>query len=200
MTTNVTSNKNLTELDSPPSPPDEQQNKIFQNSKNKIKESALPLNINEAIPEDTNQNENGEKESTTISTTLGFLDEKDINNQNDLNKINEDISNKDSSLTDTVVEVNKSDEQPKETFFGKTKRWAGNIWSKMNIKNYFPKQEYIEYKNANGLIMKIPKKKLPLKKKPNIDPNVKRDNNDVRRSSNKMINYASENTIFGAYY
>ena len=200
MTTNVTSNKNLTELDSPPSPPDEQQNKIFQNSKNKIKESVLPLNINEAIPEDTNQNENGEKEATTISTTLGFLDEKDINNQNDLNKINEDISNKDSSLTDTVVEVNKSDEQPKETFFGKTKRWAGNIWSKMNIKNYFPKQEYIEYKNANGIIMKIPKKKIPLKKKPNIDPNVEREENIVKKNSNNAVNYASGNTIYGGFY
>ena len=202
MNTDVTGTSSVTGLTTSNSSisKEEKQNKIFQNQKDKIKDSVIPLNVNEIITQNTNQQEAVEKETITISTTLGFLEEKEVNNQNNLNKINEEQQEKDSVPETVVVSIHKPPEEPKETFLGKTKRWAGTVWSKMNIKNYFPKQEYIEYKNANGLIMKIPKKKLPLKKKPNIDPTVKKDNNDVRRSSNKMINYASENTIFGAYY
>ena len=47
----------------------------------------------------------------------------------------------------------------------KTKRWAGTAWSYINIANYFPKTEYKEYRNCNGDWVKIPVKKIPLKKK-----------------------------------
>ena len=187
----------------PSDPPEPEQKNIVQNPKSKIKESTIPLKDNEFIPENTSQQQDlHEKETNTISTTLGFLEERDVNNQNNLNlnQINEHVP-KDSTLTDTViVEINKPAEQQKESFYEKTKKWAGNIWSKMNIKNYFPKQEYIEYKNANGIIMKIPKKKLPLKKQPNINPDTKKENEDVQKNRNKVINYASGNTIFGGYY
>ena len=52
-------------------------------------------------------------------------------------------------------------EKPKDTFGGKIKKWAGNIWNSIkniNLKNKFSKTEYEEIRNANGDIVKIPKK------------------------------------------
>ena len=74
----------------------------------------------------------------------------------------------------------------KLSFSDKTKQWAGNIWhsiKKVNIKNVFTKTEYKEIRNANGDIIKVPKKKIPLKKK-NLNENV---NNRIHMEHNKCI-------------
>jgi hypothetical protein len=47
----------------------------------------------------------------------------------------------------------------------------------------FPKTEYEEYRNANGDIVKIPKKKIPLKKK-TMNNNVSKK---VTEEQNKIV-------------
>ena len=74
---------------------------------------------------------------------------------------------KDTVSTSTGTDSNNS-QKSKSNFGGKAKQWAGNIWNsikKINLKKIFPKAEYQEFRNANGDIVKIPKNKLPLKKK-----------------------------------
>ena len=76
----------------------------------------------------------------------------------------------------------------KLSFSDKTKQWAGNVWNsikKINIKKMFPKTEYQEYRNANGDMVKIPKKKIPLKKKTHMNNNV---SNKVSEEHNKIVN------------
>ena len=72
----------------------------------------------------------------------------------------------------------------------------------MNIKNYFQKAEYIEYKNANGDIVKIPKKKIPLKKKPKVelDPEQHIVNKMVAREDKKIYIYAAENVPYASHF
>ena len=70
-----------------------------------------------------------------------------------------------SNNTSTKEDESKSQVQKNESFYQKTKRWAGTVWNYVNIANYFPKTEYKEYRNCNGDWVKIPIKKIPLKKK-----------------------------------
>ena len=131
---------------------------IFQHS---IKDSTIPFDINfqkqDVKPED---------ESGTIMTQVGFLKGESEKNGTifELNKSLEkadDNSKNSSSLKEEPKEVQSQN----ESFLQKTKRWAGNVWSYINIANYFPKTEYKEYRNTNGDWVKIPVKKIPLKKK-----------------------------------
>ena len=105
---------------------------------------------------------------------------------------------KDTISTSTGTDSNSSQQEnnpnnltkmnkKKLSFSDKTKQWAGNVWNsfkKINIKKMFPKTEYEEYRNANGDIVKIPKKKIPLKKKKYMNNNV---NNRVSQEQNKIV-------------
>ena len=70
----------------------------------------------------------------------------------------------------------------------------------MNIKKYFPKTEYIEYRNANGDMVKIPKKKLPLKKKPKVEIDNEQHivNKTVDRENPKLQYMAADNIPFAS--
>ena len=102
---------------------------------------------------------------TTISNIMFLQNNTELNLEKQIPK--------DTISTSTGTESNSSQQEikmknKKLSFSDKTKQWAGNVWSsikKINLKNMFPKTEYDEYRNANGDIVKIPKKKIPLKKK-----------------------------------
>ena len=104
-----------------------------------------------------------EENSTTI-TNLAFLNKSSLEpTPENLNKIPQDTK----SLS-TQSEVNSSQIVKKKTFIGRTKEWAGNVWNsikKFQFRKLFPKTEYKIFRNANGDLVKIPVKKIPLKKK-----------------------------------
>ena len=129
-------------------------------SQNNIKESTLPLDT-EIKPSEIQQ----ENETGTVTTTIGFLNNNEDKKNDVLYNLNNSLQKTNDTSSNNSSKDQKSVSTSNESFYQKTKRWAGTVWSYMNIKNYFPKQEYLEYKNANGDMVKIPKKKLPLKKK-----------------------------------
>ena len=91
------------------------------------------------------------------------------------------------SQQDSMSDNSNKSENTKISFARKTKQWAGNAWNsikKINIKNMFPKTEYQEFRNVNGDIVKIPKKKIPLKKKKLINENVSKR---ISMEQNKVI-------------
>ena len=104
-----------------------------------------------------------EENSTTI-TNLAFLNKSSLEpTPENLNKIPQDTK----SLS-TQSEVNSSQIVKKKTFIGRTKEWAGNVWNsikKFQFRKIFAKPEYKVFRNSNGDIVKIPVKKIPLKKK-----------------------------------
>ena len=120
----------------------------------------LPMNNNSKNHEENND------DTGTMVTQVQLLGKKEDNKDTiyELNKSLEktDDSSKGSSKNE---EDQKDPNQQNESFFQKTKRWAGNVWSYVNVANYFPKAEFKEYRNANGDWVKIPVKKTPLKKK-----------------------------------
>ena len=125
---------------------------------------------------------------TTVSNLL-FLQDKGLK---EINDFKQNTIPKDTISTSTGTESNGSNlsessklDNKNLTFAGKTKQWAGNFWNSIKNIKIFPKTEYQEYRNANGDIVKIPKKKLPLKKKKNINENV---NNRISQEQNKVIN------------
>ena len=160
-------------------------NKIIKENKN-IKSPEKPL-------------ENATEAGTTVSSLFFLHDKSNLEKLqvNLNNQIQKDTIPKDTISTSTGTESVSSQQdnnstnsniiKPK-TFAGKTKQWAGNIWTSIknikNIKNIFPKTEYEEYRNANGDIVKIPKKKIPLKKKKQINDNV---NNRIVQEQNKVV-------------
>ena len=101
--------------------------------------------------------------STTISN-LTFLNKSSLEpTPENLNKIS-----KNAESISTQTESNNSQIVKKKTFVGRTKEWAGNVWNsikKFQFRKLFPKTEYKIFRNANGDLVKIPVKKIPLKKK-----------------------------------
>ena len=130
-------------------------------------------------------------DNTTTISNINFLK---INNKDQIiEKLNEDIP-KDTISTSTGTSSNNSQQGMnskifiKKSFAGKTKEWAGNIWNTLKnikLKNIVPKAEFKEFRNANGDLVKIPVKKLPLKKKNNLNEKVK---NMISNEKNKDIN------------
>ena len=70
----------------------------------------------------------------------------------------------------------------------------------MNIKNYFPKQEFKEYRNYNGDIVRIPKKKLQLIKIKKQDNEEYIINKVVERDNDRINNYAANNIPFASHF
>ena len=127
-----------------------------------IKNSTFPM-MNS--PEKSKNNKKEDESATTMMTQVPFIKELDKKDPIlELNKSLEktDVSSNNSSAKETE---SKNQVQKNESFYQKTKRWAGTLWSYVNIANYFPKTEYKEYRNCNGDWVKIPIKKIPLKKK-----------------------------------
>ena len=134
---------------------------IYQHN---IQDSIIfPMNSNQL--NNKNNKKEKEEENDTMVTQVPFIKEIDKKDPiEELNKSSEktDDSSKNSSKGE---EDKKEPNKNNESFYQKTKRWAGNVWSYVNIANYFPKPEFKEYRNANGDWVKIPVKKIPLKKK-----------------------------------
>ena len=158
-------------------------------------------------PLDTTNTENG----TAISTLI-FLQ-----TQSNMDPVPENLNvekiPKDTISTSTGTDSNNSQQdsnsnnsnskegtKPRISFAGRTKRWAGNVWNsikKINIKKMFPKAEYQEYRNANGDMVKIPKKKLPLKKKKHLNDNVL---NQISKEQNKIVVSTYDGVASGLYF
>ena len=170
----------------------EKENQIYHHD---IKTSTMPFDT-ETKPEDIRR----EVEVNTLTTSLQFLKENEgkkdpLSNLNQLTQNKEEISNNNlSASNNSKDEKSSSTAASKESFYQKTKRWAGTVWSYMNVKNYFPKTEYIEYRNCNGDMVKVPKQKLPLKKKKKeLDDEEYIVNKTVDRDRTKINFFAADN-------
>ena len=121
----------------------------------------LPMNNKQT----NNNNNKKDYETDTMITQVPFMNE--IDNKEPINELNKSLEKTDDSSKNSSKgeEDKKEPNKQNESFYQKTKRWAGNVWSYVNIANYFPKTEFKEYRNANGDWVKIPVKKIPLKKK-----------------------------------
>ena len=165
-----------------------------QYSTHDIKLSTLPLNTEQ-------KQDDAENVSGTVAAFLGDLpngieEKKDaISNLTKSTEKTEETSKNSSGTSD------KDEKAETESFYQKTKRWAGTVWNYVNIKNYFPKTEYIEYRNCNGDMVKIPKKKIPLKKK-RVEPTNEQYiiNKTVDRDNQKIQINAADNVPFASYF
>lgn len=144
----------------------------------------LPMNINIKNSQNKIEEENG--------TQIQFLSNKQEQEKNEtIYELNKSLEKTDDTSKNSfkIGEGQNAPNQQNESFFQKTKRWAGTAWSYINIANYFPKTEYKEYRNANGDWVKIPKKKIPLKKK-------KVEETDEEHIINKTFDRDRENLTF----
>ena len=127
-------------------------------SRHILKDSTLPI-----IQQIKGQEQKNEEEVNTIMTNVQFIEDKKDMKEEPIYELNKSAEKTDDSSKNS--EEPKDTNQQNESFLQKTKRWAGNVWSYVNVANYFPKAEFKEYRNANGDWVKIPVKKIPLKKK-----------------------------------
>ena len=127
-----------------------------------LKDSAFPI-LNS--PEKNNHDKKEYDNVDTMMTQVPFI--KELDKKEPIFELNKSIEKTDatSNNTSTKEDESKNQVQKNESFYQKTKRWAGTVWNYVNIANYFPKTEYKEYRNCNGDWVKIPIKKIPLKKK-----------------------------------
>ena len=125
----------------------------IKNYKNKIK----PDKKNES--KNFKETEKEQFDNEIMTTQIELLNEKETNTP--INELNKQSSEKDNIKEEDKMDTNKKS----ENFYQKTKKLAGTLWNYVNIANYFPKTEYKEYRNCNGDWVKIPVKKIPLKKK-----------------------------------
>ena len=125
----------------------------IKNYKNKIK----PDKKNES--KNFKEIEKEQFDNEIMTTQIELLNKKETNTP--INELNKQSSKKDNIKEEDKMDTNKKS----ENFYQKTKKLAGTLWNYVNIANYFPKTEYKEYRNCNGDWVKIPVKKIPLKKK-----------------------------------
>ena len=125
----------------------------IKNYKNKIK----PDKKNES--KNFKETEKEQFDNEIMTTQIELLNKKETNTP--INELNKQLSEKDNIKEEDKIDTNKKN----ENFYQKTKKLAGTLWNYVNIANYFPKTEYKEYRNCNGDWVKIPVKKIPLKKK-----------------------------------
>lgn len=178
----------------------------IQNSINSVVINEYKHNIKEStvhFEEEANNNQNIKKENEngTVTTTMGFLKEGEL--QNDpLSNLNKSLPKTDDTSNNSLTVNSKDDKMSaptvNESFYQKTKRWAGTAWSYINIKNYFPKTQYKEYRNINGDIVKVPIKKIPLKKKPKVELTDEQYivNKIVDKNNNQLNFYAADNVPY----
>ena len=127
-----------------------------------LKNSTFPL-LNSPEKNEDNKNEN--EPGSTMMTQVPFI--KELDKKEPIFELNKSLEKTDDTSNNSSSKETESKDQVQknETFYQKTKRWAGTVWSYVNVANYFPKTEYKEYRNCNGDWVKIPIKKIPLKKK-----------------------------------
>ena len=169
-----------------------------QNSQHNIKDSTVvPLEA------DIKQSEiQEEKENGTIATTMEFLKPNNEENNSPLYNLNKSLQKTEDSSTINIPNNIPNDQSgTNESFYQKTKRWAGTVWGYVNIANYFPKTEYLEYRNANGDMVKVPKKKLPLKKKALKETQEEHIiNRTVETNSDKVNTFAADNVPLASHF
>ena len=127
--------------------------KEIKNYKNKLK----PDKKNES--KNFKETEKEQFDNEIMTTQIELLNKKETNTP--INELNKQSLKKDNIKEEDKIDTNKKN----ENFYQKTKKLAGTLWNYVNIANYFPKTEYKEYRNCNGDWVKIPVKKIPLKKK-----------------------------------
>ena len=127
---------------------------------NEINNNQKTIKADKNIENNNYQKEEKEELDNEIMTTqIELLNKKE--NDSPINELNKETIKKDNKKEEEKEDSNKKN----DNFYQKTKRLAGNIWKYVNIANYFPKTEYKEYRNCNGDWVKVPVKKIPLKKK-----------------------------------
>ena len=138
---------------------------INPNNPNTILEQIINTTKEEA--KNPNNHTHINENSTTI-TNLAFLRKSELEpTPENINKISQQTSSI-STLPEGINSQIKGNITKKKTFVGRTKEWAGNVWNsikKFQFRKLFPKTEYKIFRNANGDLVKIPVKKIPLKKK-----------------------------------
>ena len=125
----------------------------IKNYKNKIKPDKKKESKN------FKETEKEQFDNEIMTTQIELLNKKETNTP--INELNKQSLKKDNIKEEDKIDTNKKS----ENFYQKTKKLAGTLWNYVNIANYFPKTEYKEYRNCNGDWVKIPVKKIPLKKK-----------------------------------
>ena len=128
---------------------------------------------------------------TTISN-LNFLkknlQEQTINNLNSQKEIQKDIKTSTLNKGENNSQKDKKGmEIKKKGFAGRAKNFVGNMWKSIKnfkLKNIFGITEYKEFRNCNGDIVKIPIKKIPLKKKKEISVLIK---NKISQEQNRIV-------------
>ena len=127
---------------------------------NEINNNQKTIKADKNIENNNYQKEEKEELDNEIMTTqIELLNKKE--NDSPINELNKETIKKDNKKEEEKEDSNKKN----DNFYQKTKKLAGNIWKYVNIANYFPKTEYKEYRNCNGDWVKVPVKKIPLKKK-----------------------------------
>ena len=153
-------------------------------------QSSQILKGKEAKNKSSNQNESNNNQEiyadkTITESNIVFYSPENINN---IQFFPQDTASISTGTESNNSQQSENSQSKKKSFAVKTKEWAGNMWSslkKINFKNMFAKAEFKEFRNANGDIVRIPVKKIPLKKKKGINENVK---NMISKEKNKDIN------------
>ncbi len=160
-------------------------------------QSSQILKGKEAKNKSSNQNESNNNQEINADKTITESNivfyEKNNQEPSPENINNIQFFPQDTASISTGTESNNSQQSEnsqskKKSFAVKTKEWAGNMWSslkKINFKNMFAKAEFKEFRNANGDIVRIPVKKIPLKKKKEVHEITK---NIISKEQNRIIN------------
>ena len=119
---------------------------VIKNNKNKIKQ-------------DYKKTEEDQCDNEIMTTQIELLNKKENNTL--INELNKESLKEDNKKEEDKIDPNKKN----KNLYQKAKNLAGTLWNYVNIANYFPKTEYKEYRNFNGDWVKIPVKKIPIKKK-----------------------------------
>lgn len=192
-------------------------NKMLGQKNESSDQEQLPVDIDKNIikkhPAPSSEEKDPEKnkptkinEASTIATSTVILNKSDIMGENDpYNNLNlPKMENKKMSAIELGQQGNNNN-AARLGFFGKTKQWAGNVWRSMtsiNLGQMWAKQEFEECYDSSGNKIKVPKKKIPLKKPPKkpVDPDEKKAIYQIKEEQQNYEVRSFESFPYGGFF
>lgn len=143
-------------------------------------------------------------ETSTIATSTMILNKSDIIGEKDpYNNLN--LQNLEKKKMSAIELGQQGKDKEKMGFFGKTKQWAGNVWRSMtsiNLGQMWAKPEFEECFDSAGNRIKVPKKKIPLKKQPKkeIDPEEKKAIYEIKQEQQNYEVKSFDSFPYGGFF
>ena len=160
----------------------------------------IKIKKNNSLKKQSFNKHNNEKflqsEDRLINLRKNITKKDSLNTSEIIEKESQNIENNDNINSNLQNIESENSQKNGKSLFGKTFEWVNYIFNEIPL--FWKSEEMVEGYDANGNIVKRPKKKIPLKDNPNnIDINDEKATNEANSNG---LDYAKKTISYGVYF